>query len=462
METEAYLLIDFGSTYTKLTLVDIKNEIIVGTSKAITTVSENIMIGYNNAFTDLCENYDAEKYKIVKKLACSSAAGGLKMVTIGLVQELTAEASRRSALGAGARVLKSYCFELTNDEIEEMKEMNIDIILLSGGTDGGNKDVIIHNAKRIAESLKKVPVIVAGNKTAVDEIREIFDNNNMNYFVTSNVMPRLNEINELPVRDKIRDVFMTNIVKAKGMEEANQEIDGILTPTPAAVLTAGEYLSKGTDEEDGIGDLIIIDIGGATTDIHSLSDGLPSKGGFNLKGLKEPFAKRTVEGDLGMRYSALALYEACGSREIKNFINDVDVYEECLRRHDNIEFVPQNEEEILFDEALAKVATKHAMNRHSGTIEVVYTPFGDVYNLYGKDLSQVKYLIGTGGVITHSLNPQDILNKGLFDSNNPLVLNPINPQIMIDKNYILSAMGLLSYELPTVAVRIMKKYIINV
>lgn len=462
MDNRAYLLIDFGSTYTKLTLVDIDQEEIIATSKDITTVETNIMDGFDKAFANLKEKVSLDQINIVKKLACSSAAGGLKMVTLGLVPELTVEAGKRAALGAGARVLKTYSYEISNDEIDEINQMNVDIILLSGGTDGGNKKTIISNAKKIAKHFKDIPIIVAGNKCAYDEIREIFDAEQVkSYTTTSNVMPRLNEINVLPVREKIREQFMENIVKSKGMEVAEQFIDGILMPTPAAVLQASEVLAKGTDTVDGVGDIIVVDIGGATTDVHSLADGLPSRAGINLKGLEEPYSKRTVEGDLGMRYSALALLEASSTKAIMKHIQDVDVQAECKKRHNHIEFVPETELDIAFDEALAKVATNLALERHVGYVETTYTPFGEAYGQYGKDLMPVKYLIGTGGVIVHSKNPEAILKEGMYDETTPTVLKPKKPTIYVDRHYILSAMGLLSFDLPDCAFRMMKKYILE-
>ncbi len=459
---DAYLLIDFGSTYTKLTLVDVVNEAIIATAKAITTVETNIMDGFNKAYENLCAKFDTKEVRIIKKLACSSAAGGLKMITIGLVPELTVEASKRAALGAGARVLKTYSFELTNAEIQEILNAKVDIILLSGGTDGGNSKTILHNARKIAEHIKHIPIIVAGNKCCYDEIKEIFDEASVNYVFTENVMPRLNVLNVVPVREKIREIFMKNIIKSKGMDEANNYIDGILMPTPAAVLKAGEILSQGTSKRNGIGDLIIVDIGGATTDVHSLADGHPTKAGINLKGLQEPFAKRTVEGDLGMRYSALALYEASGEKLIKEYIDVPDIETRCAYLHDHIDYVPQDDTDVAFDEALAKVATRLALNRHAGYLEIAYTPLGDIFNQYGKDLLETKYLIGTGGVIVHSKHPEAILKEGLYSPSEPTILKPKDPIIKIDYEYILSAMGLLAFDLPDCALNIMKRYIVEI
>lgn len=457
------MLIDFGSTYTKLTAVDIENEEILATAKDITTVENDIMIGFNKAYEKLNKALKGKKVEFVKKLACSSAAGGLKMVAIGLVPELTAEAAKRAALGAGARVLKVYSYDLTSKEINEIKNSNLDIVLLAGGTDGGNKDCIIHNAKALAEGGIKLPIVVAGNKVAADEIEDIFNKAGVYYRSTENVMPKLNVLNVEPAREEIRKIFMEKIIEAKGMKDAESFINGILMPTPAAVLKAARVLGEGSDKEDGIGDLVVVDIGGATTDIHSIADGEPSKPGVTLRGLEEPFAKRTVEGDLGMRYSALSLWEAAGTRKIQKYLQDkkIDVEENCRVRSQNIKMVPETEEEIKFDEAMAKVATDMAMERHVGVIESVYTPMGIIYSQVGKDLLPVKYFIGTGGVLVHSNNPAEILKAGSFDMSNPTFLKPQNPGYLLDKTYIMSAMGLLAEDYPDMAVRIMKKYLVE-
>ncbi|MGL4253768.1 MAG: methylaspartate mutase accessory protein GlmL [Fusobacteriaceae bacterium] len=467
---DIYLTIDFGSTYTKLTAIDLANETVMATAKSITTVEDDIMIGFNEAYSLLMEKiekiYPLEKISFVKKTACSSAAGGLKMFAIGLVPELTADAAKKAALGAGARVIKTYAYELNHHEMQEIKDSQVDIILLAGGTNGGNKDCIIHNAKLISEFGIKAPVVVAGNKSAIDEIEAIFNEAGIFYTTTENVMPVLNKLNVEPARESIRQVFMKKIVEAKGMKKAENFISGILMPTPAAVLKAAEVLSTGTDDEEGIGDLLVIDIGGATTDVHSIAKGEPTKPAVIMKGLEEPFSKRTVEGDLGMRYSALALLEASSTKKIRNYLKDehkeFDVKTLCKKRHDNIRMVPVTPEDIAFDEAMAKVATEIAMDRHCGVLEIVYTPMGTMFNQHGKDLLDAPCVIGTGGVIIHSENPHEILAAGNFNPENPIHLKPQNPKFLVDKTYILSAMGLLAEDYPDMAVRIMKKYLVEV
>ncbi|MDF2677745.1 MAG: MutL protein [Bacillota bacterium] len=458
---DAYLLVDFGSTFTKLTLVDTENEKIIATEKSYTTVGSDITLGYKMALEKL--NQKTNNYNIVKRLACSSAAGGLKIIAIGLVPELTAEAAKRAALGAGARVIKTYSFNLNQDEINEIEQLNADMILLAGGTDGGDTKCIIHNAHLISKSNLKIPIVVAGNKCCVDEIKNLF-NEKLEYYITENVMPKLNQINVEPVREKIRNIFIEKIIKAKGMENVEKFISGILMPTPAAVLKAAEILSIGTEDEQGIGDLAVIDIGGATTDVHSILDGFPSQPGVVLNGLEEPYSKRTVEADLGMRYSALSLYEASNKKIIKKYLKNYNcsVEDEFIKRNNNTSYVSEDKLDIDFDEAMAKICVDLSMNRHVGKIQTVYTPMGQVFSQEGKDLMTLPYIIGTGGVIVNSENPKSILEASLFSMDDPTLLKPKNPSYLLDKNYILSAMGLIAMINENMAVRMLKKYIVKI
>lgn len=458
------LLVDIGSTYTKLTAVDMKNERIIATAKSLTTADTDLMIGFNDAYSVLKNKMSGINISFVDRLACSSAAGGLKMIAVGLVSELTAEAAKRATLGAGARLLCTYSYELSFSEIKEIKLQNPDMILLAGGTDGGNKDCIIHNARLIASNIKNVPIIVAGNKKAIDEIKDIFKKENITFKATENVMPRMNVLNVQPAREAIRQFFIDEIIKAKGLKNIEDFVGGILMPTPSAVLKAAKILADGTDKEQGLGDLIVVDIGGATTDIHSIGLGEPTKSNVTMMGLEEPYEKRTVEGDMGMRVSALSLLEFIGMKSIRSIMksDSYDIEKRCQYLSKNINVVPKTTEEIKFDEALGHIATRVSMDRHSGSIEKEYTPMGVTYLQKGKDLQNTKYLIGTGGVLVHSMNPKKILTGGLYNKNNPQSLKPRNPEILIDKSYILSAMGLLSNKYPDKAIRILKKYLVKV
>lgn len=452
------LLIDFGSTYTKVTAIDFDEEYIIGTARAFTTIETDINEGLHNAIKKLEHKYG--EMNITKMFACSSAAGGLRMVAIGLVPDLTAEAAKRAALSAGAKVMKVFSYELNDAERKEIEELEPDIILLTGGTDGGNKEVILHNARVVAALESDAPVVVAGNKSVQGEVAEILKDKEVT--LCENVMPELDILNITSARLAIREVFLKKIVYAKGLSKVQELIQGILMPTPSAVLKAAKTLSLGTENQKGLGDLIVVDVGGATTDIHSIAEGLPTKGGVLLKGLPEPRVKRTVEGDLGVRYSAHALIETCGMKEMEKITGlskeKIEAYLQIVQ--DNPEYYSDEDDDFkAFDFGLAALAVRHAVYRHVGRLETHYTPFGATYLQTGKDLTGLHKIIGTGGSIIHCERIEEILRESLFDSVEPTVLRPMRSEYYIDDQYILAAMGLLAENYPDKALNIMKKEI---
>ncbi len=164
----AALLIDFGSTFTKLRAVDLDAAEIIGSGQGPSTVSSDVTTGLTAARDDL-ESHIGALPDFKHRLACSSAAGGLGMVTVGLVKELTAEAAKQAALGAGARLTGAFSYGLTKGDIAKVEALAPDIILMAGGTDGGNTDVILENAAKLAAASVTCPVVVAGNREAADE-----------------------------------------------------------------------------------------------------------------------------------------------------------------------------------------------------------------------------------------------------------------------------------------------------
>lgn len=459
---ELYLLVDFGSTYTKLTAVDLEKADIIATSRSFTTVATDIHDGYHQALQHLYQKIGSE-VTFSKIIACSSAAGGLKMAAIGLVEELTVEAAKRVCLGAGAKVDLVFSHYLNTKEVERIKNEKIDIVLLAGGTDGGNRDCVLYNAEILGKTGIKIPVVYAGNKSCQDEIMAIFEKYHMEYYICDNVMPRLNVLNIDSAREVIRKVFMNNIIEAKGIKKIENEIDEIILPTPHAVLKATELLSKGYLHEKGLGEIVIIDIGGATTDVYSICSGSPKRADVILKGLEEPFAKRTVEGDLGMRYSAMGVVNALSEEEINLYLEQgLDMVSEAKKRTTNVDMIPQNDEDENIDIAFGQICSNLGMSRHVGKMDTQYTPMGTYYFQYGKDLTGVDYIIGTGGVIIYNHSPQEILKKMLANERSFMELRPKNAKFLLDREYVFSAMGLLSLHEPLVALKIMKKYVINI
>lgn len=453
------LLMDFGSTYTKITAVDVEAAELLGTAKHFTTVQTDINEGLDHAMAELLKKTGSLDFK--ERYACSSAAGGLRMVTCGLVPELTAEAARRASLGAGAKVVKVYSYDLTDEDIEEIDGICPDILLLTGGIDGGNKDCILHNAKKLSGCKSSFPILLAGNRSCAKECEALLSGREV--YRCENVMPKIGSLNIAPVQEQIRSLFLKKIVHAKGLSQAQELISGILMPTPSAVLRAMVLLADGTKTQPGIGELMAVDLGGATTDIYSVAAGNPVSDTTVLKGLPEPYAKRTVEGDLGMRYSAAGIMEAVGAEALGELsgLGAARAAEmvEYLSRHPDT--LPETPEEEALDFALAALAVETAVDRHAGTIEQIYTPMGLTYVQTGKDLRGIGQIVFTGGALISGKSAGDIAGRVLYSKNRPDSLKPESAEVLIDRHYILAAMGLLGEIYPDTALTIMKKEFMN-
>ena len=450
------LLIDFGSTYTKLTAVDVEGETILGTAASYTTVQTDIGDGLRKGLQLLEEK--TGKLQFEKTYACSSAAGGLRMVASGLVPELTSEAAKLASLGAGAKIVGLYSYQMTEEDIDEIGRLKPDIFLLVGGTDGGNTACIEHNARMLATMQPRFPIVIAGNRNSVRACKEALAD--CEVYVCPNVMPKFGVLNIEPTQKQIREIFLNKIIQAKGLSKAAELLSDIMMPTPSAVMAAMELLSEGCEGESGIGDLIAVDVGGATTDIYSMADGMPEGMNTVFKGIPEPFAKRTVEGDIGMRYSVHGILEAVGADRLSKLSGirrgRVEELVSWLREH--TDSVPDGNEELeRLDHALASMAIETAVARHAGTMEETYTMMGLTYVQTGKDLTHVKQIVVTGGSLIHTKDTAAIAKFAQYSPAQPMSLRPKNADIWVDRSYILAAMGLLSKHHPQVALRIMKK-----
>ena len=453
---KAVLLIDFGSTYTKLTAVDLDSETILGTAQSFTTIQTDINDGLNNALAIL--ETKTGKIDYAETYACSSAAGGLRMVTSGLVPELTGEAAKLASLGAGAKVVGVYAFQLTEDDLEDIRSAKPDIFLLVGGTDGGNTECILHNAKMLASMEPKFPIVVAGNRTAARQCQRILEG--CEVYLCPNVMPKFGVLKIEETQKQIREIFLNRIVQAKGLSAAAELLDDIMMPTPSAVLQAMDLLAQGCQGESGIGELVAVDVGGATTDIYSIADGMPEHMSTVFKGLPEPFSKRTVEGDIGMRYSIQGIVDAAGIDRIAALSglskDRVQQLVDHLKVHTQL--VPDGDEEMeSLDFALASMAIEEAVRRHAGTIEETYTMMGQTFVQEGKNLTKVGQIVVTGGSLIHTKRTAQIAAHALYSPAQPASLRPKQANVWVDRKYILAAMGLLSTHYPQAALRIMKK-----
>lgn len=455
------LLIDFGSTYTKVTAADISAPAILGTAGTHTTVTTDVGDGLNAALELLHAKTGPLDYSA--RYACSSAAGGLRMVACGLVPSLTVEAARRAALGAGAKVISVYSYELTEDDITEIAGLRPDILLLTGGTDGGNRDNILQNAQMLAAAPGDFPIIVAGNRSAAQACAACLQGSGHETIVCENVMPVFGTLNIAPAQAVIRDLFLRRIVHAKGLSRQQGLLDGILMPTPAAVLRALTLLSDGIDGRGGIGDLVAVDLGGATTDVYSIADGLPGDAATLLRGLPEPHAKRTVEGDIGMRYGARGIAEEAGLEKLSRLsgVLPADIETWLARMEASPDIVPDASEDPLgrLDFALAACAVELGLIRHAGTIERIYTPTGAVFQQTGKDLTRAQTMLLTGGALVHSPRAQAIACHAMQSADAPSSLKPRSARVVLDGQYILAAMGLLCEHSPGAAMALMREHL---
>ncbi|HHY13684.1 MAG TPA: MutL protein [Thermoanaerobacterales bacterium] len=452
------LLTDFGSTYTKLVAVNIKELKIIGSANSMTTVDTDIMIGFNIALTKL-KNKIGYNIKFKERIASSSAAGGLRVVAIGLVPKLTAEAAQLAALKAGAKIVGVFTYRLSEHQLEMISNLAPDIILLSGGIDGGNEEWILHNAKILAKLQEDIPIVLAGNKYTTPKAKEILISKNKDVYITENVLPDLNKINVEPAREAIRKIFIEKIIYGKGIDKAQKYMDKKIMPTPVAVLKGAELLADGIDKEKGIGELMVVDVGGATTDIYSVNKGISPDRGIIYKGLPQPYAKRTVEGDLGVRYNAPNLIKMVEDKELKKINSSLNIKDWIKHINRAVNILPDTKEKIVLDEIMARKAVEVAVERHAGVLETINIPGSTKVFQRGKDLRNIKYVIGTGGPITYSKNPYEILKGCLLIENDKNLLKPIRPNLLVDREYIFSAMGLMAYKYPLEALKIMKKHL---
>lgn len=450
---EIKIFVDFGSTFTKAIAVDIGNSSLLSGVQVPSTIESDITIGLNQALELISRDTGIREFENKDILACSSARGGLRIVSIGFVRELSSKAASMTALGAGAKVVGHYSYELTEQEIEEIEKISPDIILLAGGTDGGDRKVIVHNAGMLARSgLNTTQIIVAGNKSTHDEIKSILCPLGKSVTFTSNIMPEIGKLDTEPCNEQVREIFIRNIVEAKGISRARSIVKDVIMPTPLAVLEAARLLSEGFGTEEGLGELVVIDPGGATTDVHSITEGRPAKGNVVVKGLPEPYVKRTVEGDLGVRYNianVLEILKKRGMAETEKSINFAKV--------PRIEDLPSTDSEFEFEDLLASICIEVAMERHAGTIEEVCGPAGEMFVQQGKDLTKVESVVGTGGPVIFSKNPRKLLEHVLFREDNPYLLRPKYPRFYLDKHYMLFGAGLLAQINPEAALKLIKK-----
>ena len=441
------LIAEIGSTTTLVSAFALGDSPrLLGQGQAATTVLEgDVRVGLNHAIDALKRNLDTGTLDYGELLASSSAAGGLKMCVHGLVYDMTVSAAKAAALGAGAIVRQTTAGRLTSDDLAEQRAIKPNLILLAGGTDGGERETALYNAKLLAETGTGAPVLYAGNVQNQSAIRAIFEEAHVPVYLAENVYPRLDALNIEPVRKVIHAAFERHIVSAPGMEHIRELVTGAILPTPGAVMEAAMLLYE------EIGDCCVLDIGGATTDVHSVTQG--SDEIAQLLTAPEPFNKRTVEGDLGLFVNAHHLVELIGEAKLSRELG-LDV--PAVMR--DYQAIPASDEQFRLTTRLCLEAGLTAISRHAGHLRHYYTPQGRTTAAEGKDLTQVKTIIGTGGALTRLPERESILRK-LADCNAGGTMLYPKPGVMrlaFDESYIMASLGVLAKTNPQAAKQLLR------
>lgn len=442
------LVAEIGSTTTVVNAfhnLKSENPVFLGQGQGVTSVEEgDVTIGLHEAMEDLRRKLDVSEITYDSFLATSSAAGGLRMTVHGLVHDMTVKASREAALGAGAIIRLVTSGRLKKSDLRKIMDIRPNIIMIAGGLDHGERDTALYNAEKILTMGLSVPVIYAGNSDNQDDIEEIFEEYPGRLYVTDNVYPQVDVLQVEPARKIIQEVFEENIIHAKGMEKVYELVNGRILPTPGAVMESAKVL------KEVLGDLMIIDVGGATTDVHSVTRGSEEIARILLS--PEPEAKRTVEGDLGVYVNRKNLIERIGEEKIcqELKIPSIDLH--------NLKPIPETPLEKEIIRRLTREAVYASVDRHAGTVRNLYgESSGRKSVAEGKDLTEVKYIIGTGGALTRLENMEEILSGIHREGRGQKLYPKKEAEVLLDTDYLLASLGVLSLQYKEAALKLMLK-----
>ncbi|MGW1347145.1 glutamate mutase L [Kribbella sp. NPDC002412] len=425
--------VDFGSTFTKAIAVDSGSGDLIARAEHRTTIGTDVMDGWH-ACRAVLEDVDRGVAK-AEVLACSSAGGGLRIGVVGNEELVTAEAGRRVALSSGGRVVAVVNGGLTATSLKALRKDRPDVVLLLGGTDGGNSAVLLKAAETLAKYRWRRPIVVAGNIDAQAEVAGILAD--VPHVLAGNVVPEIGVFEPDGARAAIREMFLKHVIGGKNLSKDPQFAQMVRAATPDVVLRGVEVLA-------GLhGDVAVVDIGGATTDVHSVIELDPEDANLGREVVATHPVTRTVEGDLGMRWSAVPVVAAGVEAGL---VQDDGLQAAAIRRHDDPSYLPDSPTETSYDETLASIAATVAIRRHAGRQRIVFGPGGRVIERSGKDLREVDLLVGSGGVLRHN-GPEvaeRILGSVAVNAQAEGWLVPERAAIAVDQDYVLAGVGLLA------------------
>ncbi len=441
--------VDTGSTFTKAAAVVVDGADagrLLATSEVPTTVGPglDVLTGLDAAVGAVTTIAGGRPLEV---LACSSAGGGLRLAVVGYERVVTAEAGARVGLSAGAKVVHISSGALGAASVAELVAARPDIVLLVGGTDGGDSEVLLHNARTLAGSSLRVPFVVAGNADAGDEVVSILRSRKHTVVRCANVLPRIGVLDPHPARTAIRDVFVRHVIGGKGLTRGPRFARLVRGATPDLVLAGVELLA-----DSGVGDVLLVDVGGATTDVYSALTPDAEEASLHREVVEVMWRGRTVEGDLGMRWSATGVVEAAlAERLIAPGVSASRLAAGAQVRHDDPAWLPATESDREADSVIARLALTIALRRHARAVDAVAgrTP--------GRDLSRVALVVASGGVFRHA-EPDRLLH--MLD---PITTDhgggwrvPLNPRLTVDQHYVLAAAGLLASSHPDAAANLLR------
>jgi uncharacterized protein (TIGR01319 family) len=446
---------DFGSTFTKTLLVDRDTAAVVASAEHRTTGDTDVLDGLAACLSTLRDVEQAAARAPV--LACSSAGGGLRIAVIGNEELVTAEAGRRVAESSGGRVVHVAAAGDRYVDVSALRAAEPDVVLLVGGTDGGNAEVLLGAAQSLRAAAWAGPVVVAGNADVSPQVSELLSEGAIAHEIVANVVPRIGVLVPDGARASIRAAFLSHVIGGKHLSASAEFARMVVGPTPDIVLTGAELVA------DLAGDVAVVDVGGATTDVHSVV--APDDGDSPLarQVVAPTRVTRTVEADLGMRWSAVSTVD----RGLEAGLIGGDEVPELLaaarQRAADPGQVSAGAGDVAVDHRLAEVATTVAMRRHAGRQHVLVSGQGRVLERTGKDLRTVTLLIGSGGVLRHGPVSQAVglLQAATSPDSAGGWLLPRSPRLVIDRAYVLAAAGLLAASVPDVAHGLLRRHLLD-
>jgi len=438
---QALLVVDVGSTFTKAALVQVSADsagdetgAVLGRAETPTTLDTDVMDGVRSLAAHLGDAAAVDDGRIV---ACSSAGGGLRLAVIGYERTVTAEAGYRVGLSAGAKVVHVASGPLDTAALAALAEARPDIVLLVGGTDGGNAEVLQHNGIALAASTlpHDVPVVVAGNLDAQPAVAAALQRAGRPHVLGDNVLPEIGVVAPASARVAIREVFLRHVIGGKGLSTDAAFARVVRAATPDAVLAGVEVLAEVLDQ-----DVLVVDVGGATTDVYSAVTPRGDDAGRRTEVVAPLRFSRTVEADLGMRWNAEGVIEAAAREHLPT---STALRRYAARLGEQPAYLPSGPGEAALDLDLARLAAIVAVRRHARP------PFpGEA----PRALTDLGLVLGSGGVLRHtpSTEARALLEAVAADHAGGWRV-PRAPRLGVDAAYLLVVVGLLAPSHPDAA-----------